>query len=269
MLVFLQIGKERIFYANSVKMPTYFYSLNKNLNCFIITFLLAVTVTAQQVKPDNSSSNLIEITREFYGTDDILVNGQKYIPGHFLADGNPYFQDKTWTKGTVTVEGKLFENVDLLYNAEVDQLILQTKISSGDTVFVVLNSEKVDSFSLAGRKFIGAAKLTGNQQLSGYYEEAYRGSFIFLIKHQKTFIADYSKTSPKGHFSKLNSTNYIYKNGQFYKVTNTKALLTYFSTYSKSIKGFMKKNKINYSKADNTAMKLLLNYCDDLSSGKI
>lgn len=239
--------------------------LKKSVNTLIVLCFLATASFAQQ----SGITGIIDFTGAVYGTDDILVNGQKYIPVHFLADGHPYFPDKTWTKGTVTVEGKQFENVDLLYNAEVDQLILQTKISSGDTVFVVLNSEKVDSFSLAGRKFIGAAKLTGNQQLSGFYEEAYSGNFIFLIKHQKTFIADYSKTSPKGHFSKLNSTNYIYKNGQFYKVTNKKALLTYFSTYSKSIKGFMKKNKINYSKANNTAMKLLLNYCDDLSSGKI
>ncbi len=239
--------------------------LKKSVNSLIILFLLATASFAQP----SGTTGIIGFTQSAYGTDDILVNGQKYIPGHFLADGHPYFPNKTWTKGSVMMAGKQFEGVDLLYNAEMDQLILQTKISSGDTVFVVLNSEKVDRFNLAGRSFIGEAKLTGNQQLSGFYEEAYSGDFLFLIKHQKIFIADYSKTSPKGHFSKLNSTNYIYKNGQFYKVTNKKALLTYFSSYSKSIKAFMKKNKINYSKANNTAIKLLLKYCDDLSSGKI
>jgi len=250
-------------------MPTYFYSLNKSLNYFIITFLLAFTATAQQVKPDKSSSNLIEITREFYGTDDVLVNGQKYIPGHFLADGNPYFPLETWAKGTLKISGTLYEKVDLMYNAETDQVVLRTRLNNGDTIFVARNILKTEAFIIGQHSFIRLLSTEINQQSAGFYEEVYHGNFVFLIKYQKTFIADYSKTSPNGHFSKLISTNYIYQNGQLTKVTNQKSFLNYFSQNSKAIKSFMKKNKIRYAKANFSTMKLLLQYCDDLSSGKI
>jgi len=269
MLVFLQILKESVFVANSVNMPSYFHSLNRILNCFIITFLLAVTVKAQQVKPDKSSNELIEITQKFYGTDDVLVNGQKYIPGHFLADGNPYFPSETWTKGSLKISGTLYENIDLMYNAETDQVVLRTRLNNGDTIFVARNILKTEAFAIGGHNFTRLLSTEINQQSAGFYEGVYRGNFVFLIKNQKTFIADYSKTSPNGHFSKLISTNYIYQNGQLTKVTNQKSFLNYFSQNSKAIKAFMKKNKIRYAKANLSTMKLLLQYCDDLSSGKI
>jgi hypothetical protein len=269
MLVILQILKESVFVAKSVNMPSFFYSLNRILNCFIITFLLAFTAIAQQVKPDKSSGDLTGITREFYGTDDVLVNGQKYIPSHFLADGNPYFPSETWTKGTLKISGTLYENVDLMYNAETDQVVLRTRLNNGDTIFVARNILKTEAFDIGGHTFTRLLSTEINQQSAGFYEEVYRGNFVFLTKHQKTFIADYSKTSPNGHFSKLISTNYIYQNGQLFKVTSQKSFLSYFSQNSKAIKAFMKKNNIRYAKANLSTMKLLLQYCDDLSSGKI
>jgi len=258
-----------IFVFIRVKMPANFTFARGCLCCLIVFNLMAATINAQQVNPDKSYNELIEITETFYGTDDVLVNGQKYIPGHFMADGHPYFPDETWTKGSVTMDGKLFEGVDLLYNAEIDQLILRTILSRGDTVFVACNTAKVETFSIGGHTFTSLISPEADQQFKGFYEQIYHGNFSFLIKHQKSFIADYSKTSPKGHFSKLNSTNFIFQNGQLTKVTNQKSFLNYFSQNSKAIKAFMKKNKIRYATANHSTMKLLLKYCDDLSSGKI
>jgi len=244
--------------------------LRRIICCSIILLSFGVVSMAQETEPKlvQNENDIVGFTKNFYGTNDVLVNGRKYIPQHFKAGGNPYFLGENWMKGTVSVAGSVFENVDLLYNIETDQLVLRTNTSNNDTVFVVLNDETVDHFIIDGNTFIRSGSLRLNQNLSGYFEEVYNGSFSFLIKHQKSYISDYSKTSPNGHYSKLYTTNFIFQNGVLSKVTNRKAFLNYFSENSKAIKTFMKKNKIRYSKANNNSMITLLKYCDDISSGK-
>jgi len=269
MLVILHTIKQFVFEVNDMKIPAN-YSFPKHVMfCFIAMLFLSAASYAQQMDPDKPHIKLFEITQGFYGTNDVLINGQKYIPGHFLADGHPYFPDEIWSKGSLIINRTLFDQVDLLYNSEIDKVILRTRVSSGDTIFVELNNQKVDEFTIGDHTFILLTLPGFEMPASGFYEVVYNGNFRFLIKHQKSFIPDYSKISPNGHFSKLNSTNYILKDEQLVKVINKKSFLNYFSPNDKSIKTFMKKNKINYSKANQSAMKLLLKYCDDVSSGKI
>lgn len=199
-----------------------------------------------------------------YGTNDLLVNGWKYYPEHFNADGNPYFMDLDWAMGSVNTKGEVFNNVELLYNIQMDELILKQILKNGEPAFVMLNKDFIQSFTLGTHFFIPASKIKSNFPLSGFVEELYSGDFRFLIKHQKNFVSNYSANTPNGSISRQISNYYLLQAGSLQKISSKKALLKYFPESKKEIKSFLKKQKINFRKANSDQLKQLMDFCDEL-----
>lgn len=234
---------------------------------FTLSLFLIPSLSAQQLNDTviNTVKELNDYSAYFYGIDDWLVNGRKYIPEHGNAKGHAYFSEQDWVTGTLVIKKKTYKDVEFKYNIDLDKIILRAEVTRGGLVYVLLNDDFVTSFIIGEHYFINSAQLllAGN---SGYFELVFEGKHTLLIKHHKTFISEFNQNAPLGRFSDLNSVKYIYCDGLLNKIPSTKSLLTYFKPFRKEIKKYMKQEKIKYKKATNFELYQLLKYCNEISS---
>jgi hypothetical protein len=241
---------------------------SQRLSCILIFLVIGYwsSVHAQEAPSSQLESAVKEISNyaaSLYGTDDVVVNGRKYFPEHYNAKGNPYFLSDKWTEASLFIDGKRYDNQEILYDIDIEKVILKTSIEDSLTIYLVLNNETIEAFYLGQRYFINA-KLIKNE-FPGFVELLYNGGFSVFSRHQKSFMSEYSRSAPNGFYSGTKSELYILYPGQLDKLPTKKSLLNYFSEYQKEIKTFMRKQKIKYKKADNIQLNKLFEYCDQLS----
>lgn len=227
-------------------------------------------------KPANSQNSnevtsehvtlLSEYTAKLYGTDDILVNGRKYLPEHYNAKGDPYFLSDKWADGSIVIDGKKYDELELLYDIDIEKAILKTTINDSTDVFLVLNNDVVESFYLGSHYFLNAAKHGLGNEFPGFVEQLYTGSFTVLTRHQKSFVSEYSKNTPNGFYASTKSTNYILNHGKLFKLSSKKSLFEYFTANKKEVKNFLRRNKIKYKRATFIQLNKLFEFCDEITS---
>ncbi|MFP4469831.1 MAG: hypothetical protein ACLFPE_04075 [Bacteroidales bacterium] len=232
------------------------------LFCFVIFFTSPGLHAQTRNNPQMEA--LLDYASDVYGTSDVLVNGWKYFPEHYNANGNPYFMDVEWIEGKVTIQGQTFDKVHLLYNIVDDELILRQHLKKGSLVFVVLNKDLIESFQMPGHQFVHAKTLKTAPDQNDFYEMVHDGDFQFLIRYDKSFVNQYTAQSPHGSFSEQRSVNYILNDGKLTRLQNRKSLLRYFDPYKKEIRTFLRKNGIKYRKATVAQLQNLMQYCDQL-----
>ena len=229
-----------------------------------VTLFLILTAFTPSKTFSQISQAIFEYSEKAYGTDNFLVNGWKYLPEHYNAEGNPYFSNLSWTEGILHSGEESFENIDMLYNTLMDELIIKTNLENGLPAFVMLNREFVKSFSINQHLFINTSTIPGTD-LEGYIELVYDSNTLkFLSKHKKSFVAEYSGSNPWGRISGQSSTHYIYAYGTLTKIPNKKALLNYFEAHKKQVRAFMKSKGIKFKKAKSPELKTLMEYCVSL-----
>lgn len=235
----------------------------------VFAFLLigySLSVNAQLVTStptDLALGKLSAYTAKLYGADDLVVNGRKYFPEHYNAMGNPYFLTDVWIDGSLFIEGKRYDHLELLYNIDIERVILKTTIDDSLSVFLVLNNGLIEAFNLGERYFINAKSI--DEGFPGFVELVYNGSFLVFSRHQKSFVSEYTSRTPNGFYSGTKSMLYILIPGQLDKLPTKKAFLNYFSDHHKDINTFMRKQKIKYKKANYIQLNKLFEYCDEIS----
>jgi len=165
--------------------------------------LFHVGTNAQDINAQSSEAltALSEYTGKLYGTDDILVNGRSYIPDHFNAKGNPYFFSYKLTKSTLIINGKKYDKQEILYNIDIEKLILKTTLNNGEEVLLVLNPDFIDAFYLGEHHFVNGVIFFPESNFPGFVEQVYEGNFSVVIRHQKSFVSQYTANNPNGFYS--------------------------------------------------------------------
>lgn len=233
----------------------------------VIAILYIFGISPVNAQQTSEQLNLLaEYSSELYGTNDIVVNGRKYLPEHYNANGNPYFISDEWKEGILIIDGKKYDKQELLYNVNINKVILRTTIDDSTLVYLMLNNDFIDSFYLGSHYFLNAEKHGLGDEFPGFVEQVYSSGFTVLTQHQKFFISEYSRNKPNGFYASTKSTNYILASGQLEKIATKKSLLEYFSPHKKRVKSFMRKNKIKYKKANFIELNKLFEFCDEISS---
>jgi len=241
-------------------------------NAVLFFVLLVVAIFDQTANAQDDSARLSKVeelynyTEKLYGSDDILVNGRAYLPEHYNARGNPFFLSDAWISGTLFIDGKRYDNQKLLYNIEIEKLILETTIQQKNKILLLLNTERIDSFYLGPRCFVNAERSIAENKFPSFVEQIYDGNFIVITRHQKSFVSTYNRSTPNGFYSKTQSIHYIIDKGKLKKLPTKKSVLDYFYTHRKEIKTFMRKNNIKYKKSDTIQLNKLFEFCDSIST---
>jgi hypothetical protein len=118
-----------------------------------------------------------------------VVNGRDYIVYHNIYKSNPFFKSATISTGTIFYNGRIFSDLNLLYDIYKDELILNYLNSDGYLKLISINKNCLDSFRIIIDNepvmFQTIIFPESSELKSGFYEIAYRGRTQLLIKHVK------------------------------------------------------------------------------------
>lgn len=193
-------------------------------------------------------SGLIQLTTTYsVGIQDnnpgkrFLLNGRIWRNAYSNVTGDQFFLVNNFLKGSVTLDGVKFDELDLKYDIHNDELILRTE--SHPVIF--MNKEMVDSFSLVygNRSYKIINTGTGSPGvLRGYVNVLYEGSSSLYVKYTKKIhpLADGGKYDlfVEEHFI------YIGKDTEIIPVNGKRKFMSLLEDKRKEVRDYMRNNRI-------------------------
>lgn len=228
----------------------------------LIVSLVHVVIAYGQQELNSASftkEDLIQLADKKYGLDDLLVNGKRYQPVRINVNGTPDFEWDNSLGAKLFIKGQSFENIDLKYDIETDQLILINILEQGFERQIIMSTSLVDSFCLGNQLFINFAQLYPTSGEQGYYEKIFSGSSLLLKKHKKIYLRIYDSAN-KGRFSPQKAILFMYSEGRLINVNSKMAFLNFFDDNKKEIRQYIRRNGFNYKKASNDELYKLMTF---------
>ena len=226
---------------------------------------------SQRLRPNSSSlrayKNAIAFYNQSFREELHLFNGkeEQAYPYQF-SEGTPYFLSNKWSKGTLDYDGKMYEDVSLLYDVVRDELIY---LYFDNRSRIRLIKEKVSEFSIMGHNFINITpdSLFSSSIAPGFYDKLYQGKINLLVKRTKK-IDNSIKLS--GAETKVFDKDryYLRKENNYYSVNNKRSLLHKLNDKRKELQPYIRQNKLNFRKDIENAMVKTLAYYDQLIKQK-
>jgi len=190
-----------------------------------------------------------------------LLNGRIWRNPYNRVTGDQFFLANIFFRGSVTFNGKKFDNLDLKYDIHNDELILSIE----SYPVIMLNKEMVDSFSLVSESrilhFINAGEDTPGV-LKGYVNVLYGGPSAFYVKYAK-MIQPLGDDGIYDQFYQRHQA-YLRKGAEIVPVEGKRNLLNLLEDKKSEIREYMKKNRIRIMKQDPYTYIRVLEYYDSL-----
>lgn len=117
-----------------------------------------------------------------YGLDSKLYNGYVYNGEYGLkVDGIPFLYQE-FEEGSLSLEGKEYDGLQLNYDIYNQKLVLKFKTSSGALQFIEIPLFKLNHFSIGAHDFKMISKSDSSFQI---YQSIGRAPYRFYVSHQK------------------------------------------------------------------------------------
>lgn len=209
-------------------------------------FLLVIAVSSlqfvdAQMPADSSTQSVVKQFYQAVADNALLYSGTEFKNTDPNIHSDPYWINEI-LKGDLLYSDVMYHNIPLIYNILNGEVISQ-KYNNG--VFMVLISEKIKAFSIAGHTFI---RLTGNQANNASIDE---GFYDLLYNGNEQVFARYRKhLNESNNLDKrfVQTTSYfIQKEGKYFAVKRKKELLSVFKDKKSDIRKYMRKNKLDYN----------------------
>jgi len=190
-----------------------------------------------------------------------LLNGRIWHNQYPKAFNDQFFLTNSILKGSVTFNGKRFDNLDLRYDIAGDELILNME----SYPVISLNKEMVDSFTLVSGnrnfKIINAGS-DSSGILKGYVNVLYNGPTALYVKYTK-------KLQPLAVDGRIDlfleeHQSFIRKGTDIVPVKGKNKLLELLGDKKKEIRQYIKSNRVKVSNKDPETYVPLLKYYDSL-----
>ena len=150
----------------------------------LLSILLLIICCCIYPEPIRSASAYSSVIQNNPSDKQLLLNGRIWRNQYSNAVGDQFFLANTFLKGSVTFNGRRFNNLDLQYDITNDELILRIE----SYPVIIMNKEMVDSFNLffENRNYhiINAGNDTSSV-LRGYVNVLYDGPSTLYVKYSK------------------------------------------------------------------------------------
>jgi hypothetical protein len=191
----------------------------------------------------------------------MLLNGRIWRNQYSNAIGDQFFLSNSFLKGSVFFNGRRFDNLDLLYDINSDELLLKTESSP----VIIMNKEMVDSFILAfnGRNYrVFNAGNDTSGVLSGYVTIMYDGPSALYVKYKKNF----QPLAVDGRYDLfyLENNAYLKSGNEIIPVDGKKKLLALLEDKKKEIRHYLRTNSMKLKQKDPETYIPVLEYYDSL-----
>lgn len=191
----------------------------------------------------------------------LLYNGRAWRNLYYKIKGDQFLFSTEFLTGSVTVEGKTFNNLPLKYDIFNDELLAITDHG----IILQLNKEMIDLFTMNYQdQIFNFKKLDADSlnSLSGYVNVLYDGGTSLYIKYKKEILL----LAVENKYDMFNQINRIFveKNGKIFKVNSKGELLKLLGDQKHQVRSFIRSNKIRISRKNPDSFKQVIEYYDKL-----
>lgn len=192
--------------------------------------------------------------------NQVLYNGKIWRNLYYQVHENQFLFSEEFLSGSLTISGKVFNNIDLKYDIFKDELL--TPVENG--MILQLNKEMVDSFSLNFQnKTYRFIRMKEDSGTGGYFNILYKGKSALYLKYYKKI----DRLAVEGQYDKFYQFSKLFfvNDNAFFQINGKKDLLNAIDNQKDLVKVFMKKNKSNVSEKLPESYIPILRYFDGLS----
>jgi hypothetical protein len=233
-----------------IKLIYRFFAFVLAGNVLFGSALSGTTLSVNQVQKDPAKEN------------QILYNGKAWRNMFTNVKGDQFLFAKIYLPGSVSMDGKSYNNLNINYDIYNDEIILP----KNNGTIIQLNKEMVDSFTLDFNfktyrfKNTDADSLSG---LKGYVNVLYDSRSALYVKYKKEI--DLLAVDEKYDLFFQTYKIYIVKDATVHQLSNKSDLLKVFQNEKTKIKAFIKKNGLRVSKKVPESFVPVIRYYDSLS----
>lgn len=205
---------------------------------FLLFFIGAVNSFAQ-------SQTYLSLYKEQLPYFQELITGGQYREPPLNYEGNPYYLDRTFGEGSLSINKISYTEVPLLYDENADVVITFHPIYNQK---ILINPEKIESFQLKDgslfKKFLGNYTYARNK--NGFYRILSDGEVKVLIKYFK--YVEPTKTVGKYTHSFVEKADYFYwYKDEFVLIRKKKQAIKSLGLSNKEVKKFLQGKSLYFS----------------------
>lgn len=198
-------------------------------------------------------------------TPNELINGKEYLPYFWRSGTNPLLLVNRNRTATLFFRDMQIKNLSLQYDTFRDEVIYtdNTRTVNGQLAQIALNKYNIKGFnlyfdydSIVFRYFSFTSK-DADKMKNGFYEVAYDGKSLFLIKHRSTV---YNKEGLDKYA--YSPERYIFSGNAWVKISSGKSLMKIFGDRKKEMSSMLNKSKIKIHSASKGQIAEILKYYD-------
>lgn len=180
-------------------------------------FFLFATLAGQGTFPD--------LVENAYGLDQNLVNGIQYSNRYMRSQGHPYFLEDRFKNGSVSIDGKIYQNVQLKYDLLLQRVeIKHKKYLSGIYRYVTV-SDRMEAFSLGEYEF---RKLKIQEDTERYYQFINTRHFTCFVHWEKKLVPLDNSVIYIDHFTNPRLYYWLELNGEIIAFNNRRTFARLF-----------------------------------------
>jgi len=234
----------------------------KNIILFI--FLNAVSFGSWLYGLTPASTDFPSINLDQQDTlkeNQILYNGRMWRNLYAIIREDQFFLSSNLLPGSVTISGETFKNINIRYDIFNDEIMTQANTG----LILQLNKEMVDSFTiLFQNKTYRFTKVLEDsvKGFQGYVNVLVAGKSSLYVKHRKE-IAILAVDNKYDLFFQTQKI-FFAKDGVIYFLSGKGQLLNLMEDHKLQVRGYIKKNRLKFSKKDPESFIPLVRYYNSL-----
>ena len=244
----------------------YLFSTVHLLCAFFCQNAFAQAALSDSSSQQNALNNAVSLYNTSLGNQAPIYTGPEYYFYDPHIKGTAYFNDvNSFTKGSVYYDGIVYNNIAMLYDLNLDQVVVL--LPSHISKFTLLK-ERVKSFDFLGNHFINinADTMANTPLSSGYYNQLYNGKCEILGKYSKSIQTTTSTLSGLENYFDHSKIYYLKKNKVYQSFSSKGSLLDILKDKKKELKKYIKTNNIVYKDNPEEAMVKITAWYDHLSN---
>lgn len=195
-----------------------------------------------------------------YGLNPSIYNGHhnpNNVPGNII--GNPFFKEKEYKLGTITVDNKTFNELYLNYDIYNQDILLKYLDKYNSKGVLRISNLNISEFSIQNKKF----EMFGDK--NDIYQYIGNDSIKIYYKWTKTIEFKANNSYSNYRFSKTSRKMFVLNDNKLLSYKSNRSFIKCFNTSHKTeIKKYLKTNKINVKKAGDATMLNVITFCNTL-----